>query len=97
MKGYYVPPRQAIRRKAVCKKIMKMKIPTSNMNESKEKIMKGVLRVSLAILAVLFLPLGAAAEFQFDRTVLPIHEPEYPSITKLDARNATPPPRIEVK
>ncbi|WNM63588.1 arylsulfatase [Candidatus Nitrospira neomarina] len=59
--------------------------------------MKGVLRVSLAILAVLSLPLGAAGEFQLDRTVLPIHEPEYPSITELDARNATPPPRFEVK
>ena len=59
--------------------------------------MKGVLRVSLAILAVLSLPLGAAAEFQLDRTVLPIHEPEYPPITELDARNATPPPRFEVK
>ncbi|WNM57535.1 arylsulfatase [Candidatus Nitrospira allomarina] len=59
--------------------------------------MKGVLGVSLAILAVLSLPLGAAAESQLDRTVLPIHEPEYPPITKLDARNATPPPRFEVK
>lgn len=32
-----------------------------------------------------------------DRTVLPIHEPEYGTITELDARNATPPPRFEVK
>ncbi|HOP45142.1 MAG TPA: sulfatase-like hydrolase/transferase, partial [Flavobacteriales bacterium] len=32
-----------------------------------------------------------------DRTVLPIHEPERPTYTELDARNATPPPRWEVK
>ena len=32
-----------------------------------------------------------------DRTVLPIQEPDYPPITELDARNATPPPRFEVK
>jgi arylsulfatase A-like enzyme len=32
-----------------------------------------------------------------DRTVLPIPEPTYPPITTLDARNATPPPRFEVK
>jgi arylsulfatase len=32
-----------------------------------------------------------------DRTVLPIPEPGYPHSTVLDARNATPPPRFEVK
>ena len=32
-----------------------------------------------------------------DRTVLPIPEPKYPAITEVDARNATPPPRFEVK
>ena len=32
-----------------------------------------------------------------DRTVLPILEPKYDAITELDARNATPPPRFEVK
>ncbi len=32
-----------------------------------------------------------------DRTVLPIQEPKYPAITELDARNATPPSRFEVK
>ena len=31
-----------------------------------------------------------------DRTVLPIPEPEYPPITEIDARKATPPPRFEV-
>ena len=32
-----------------------------------------------------------------DRTILPIPEPQYPHSTVLDARNATPPPRFEVK
>jgi len=32
-----------------------------------------------------------------DRTVLPIPERKVPTITELDARNATPPPRFEVK
>ena len=32
----------------------------------------------------------------FDRTVLPIPEPEHPPITEIDARKATPPPRFEV-
>ena len=32
-----------------------------------------------------------------DRTVLPIHEPQPPTITELDARNAKAPPRFEVK
>ncbi|QDF37815.2 arylsulfatase [Bradyrhizobium symbiodeficiens] len=32
-----------------------------------------------------------------DRTVLPIPEPAYPHSTVFDARNATPPPRFEVK
>jgi arylsulfatase len=32
-----------------------------------------------------------------DRTVLPIHEPDYPPVTDLDARDAQSPPRFEVK
>jgi arylsulfatase len=32
-----------------------------------------------------------------DRTILPIHEPDYAPITEMDARNATAPPRFEVK
>ncbi len=32
-----------------------------------------------------------------ERSVLPIPEPKYPHSTVLDARNATPPPRFEVK
>src|SRR5512144_2262453 len=42
---------------------------------------------------------AAAASVQTspDRTTLPIPEPEYPHSTVLDVRNATPPPRFEVK
>ncbi|MGA8532915.1 MAG: sulfatase-like hydrolase/transferase, partial [Candidatus Tumulicola sp.] len=32
-----------------------------------------------------------------DRTVLPVPAPQYPPITELDANNAKPPPRFEVK
>ncbi len=32
-----------------------------------------------------------------DRTILPIPEPQYPHSTVLNVRNATPPPRFEVK
>jgi arylsulfatase A-like enzyme len=39
----------------------------------------------------------AAAPYAMDRTVLPIPEPDYPHETQLDVRNATPPPRFEVK
>jgi arylsulfatase len=38
-----------------------------------------------------------AAPYTIDRTVLPIPEPKYPAITEMDARNATPPARFEVK
>jgi arylsulfatase len=40
---------------------------------------------------------AAAADTAPDRTVLPIKEPKYPYSTELDVRNATPPPRFEVK
>ena len=40
---------------------------------------------------------SAAQETPIDRTVLPIQEPKPPLYTELDARNATPPPRFEVK
>jgi arylsulfatase len=44
---------------------------------------------------------GVAPEQQakgaLDRTVLPLAEPEPPLYTELDVRNATPPPRFEVK
>ncbi|HSN80967.1 MAG TPA: arylsulfatase, partial [Polyangiales bacterium] len=37
------------------------------------------------------------AEAGLDRTVLPIREPDPPVYTELDVRDATPPPRFEVK
>lgn len=40
---------------------------------------------------------SAAVVSPTDRSVLPIPEPQYPHSTVLDARNATPPPRFEVK
>jgi len=40
---------------------------------------------------------AVAAQTAPDRTTLPIHEPQYPHSTVLDVRNATPPPRFEVK
>ena len=39
----------------------------------------------------------AAPEGALDRSVLPIAEPPRPHYTELDVRNATPPPRFEVK
>jgi hypothetical protein len=41
--------------------------------------------------------LSASAEEALDRSVLPIPEPPVPFSTVLDARDATPPPRFEVK
>jgi hypothetical protein len=38
-----------------------------------------------------------AQEAPMDRTVLPIQEPKAPLYTELDARNAKPPPRFEIK
>jgi len=43
------------------------------------------------------LPKTVAEAATPDRTVLPIHEPRYPHSTVFDVRNATPPPRFEVK
>ena len=41
--------------------------------------------------------IAQVASPNLDRTSLPIAEPKYEPITTLDARNATPPPRFEVK
>ena len=45
--------------------------------------------------AALVLPLATAQDL--DRTILPIQEPDAPTSSELDARNAEPPPRFEVK
>jgi arylsulfatase A-like enzyme len=42
-------------------------------------------------------PAPAKVIYPTDRTVLPIPEPKPPTITEVDARNATPPPRFEIK
>jgi arylsulfatase A-like enzyme len=59
---------------------------------------------SVMMLATLYLAPVAAQEaaqarvvFPTDRTVLPLPEPQYPHSTVFNARNATPPPRFEVK
>ncbi len=54
------------------------------------------------IASLLGLAFGAAfattvSAQQIDRTVLPVKEPTYPESTVLDARDAKPPPRFEVK
>src|SRR5215468_158618 len=50
--------------------------------------------VALTLIALTAVETSAQA---LDRTALPISDPSYPAITQLDARNATPPPRFEVK
>jgi len=61
------------------------------------------LALSLAlVLALTAAPVAAQAApervvLPTDRTVLPILEPTYPHSTTFDVRNATPPPRFEVK
>ena len=58
----------------------------------------GVAALGLLVgLARMDAPVAAATSGGLDRTVLPIHEPVVPIITELDARNATAPPRFEVK
>jgi arylsulfatase A-like enzyme len=42
-------------------------------------------------------PAQAKVIYPTDRTVLPIPEPQYPHSTVFDARDATPPPRFQVK
>ena len=58
----------------------------------------GRILVILALLAgACSSPAGDRADIPSDRTVLPIPEPTPPTYTELDVRNATPPPRFEVK
>jgi arylsulfatase A-like enzyme len=63
----------------------------------KSAILKQNLPVTHLLLTIsTLLPLSLAAQ-QIDRTVLPIAEPNYPHSTVLDARDAKPPPRFEIK
>src|SRR5205809_7182821 len=57
-------------------------------------IQKFILACGLAITAAS--ALGQSAD-GLDRTVLPIREPQYPTSTVLDARDAKAPPRFEIK
>ena len=62
-----------------------------------------VLSLGLMLAPLMATPVGAQGAapakvvLPTDRTMLPIPEPQYPHSTVLDARNATPPPRFEVK
>jgi arylsulfatase A-like enzyme len=52
---------------------------------------------SFLLLSAAFVAAASGAQPALDRTVLPIPAPGTPAITELDARNATMPPRFEVK
>jgi arylsulfatase A-like enzyme len=56
----------------------------------------GISVCAMTIAAAMVVP-AVAQNAPLDRTVLPIAEPVPSVITELDARNATPPPRFEVK
>jgi len=57
-----------------------------------------ILKTSCTALALLTSMIGAvSAQQKLDRTILPIHEPERPTYSELDVRNAKAPPRFEVK
>src|ERR1041385_1361067 len=59
-------------------------------------VMKNSSVINLLVGASCLVPLALMAQ-QINRTVLPVPEPRPPTITDLDARNAKPPPRFEVK
>ena len=58
---------------------------------------RNALRTMISVVLTAVCAATAAAQTVPDRTTLPIHEPQYPHSTVFDARNATPPPRFEVK
>jgi arylsulfatase A-like enzyme len=61
-----------------------------------EIVKKNSLVTHFLVATSTLLPLPLMAQ-QINRTVLPVPEPQPPTITELDARNAKPPPRFEVK
>src|SRR5436190_23573605 len=52
--------------------------------------------IHLLVATLSLLPTALMAQ-EINRTVLPVPEPRPPAITELDARDAKPPPRFEVK
>jgi len=54
-------------------------------------------RSALSLAVGMALSATATGQPTMDRTVLPIAEPKQPQITQIDVRNATAPPRFEVK
>jgi arylsulfatase len=66
------------------------------MMEQKKMRKKNSLKIGVLVVMLGLLPLLSAAQ-QVDRTVLPVPEPQPPTITELDARNVKAPPRFEVK
>jgi len=61
-----------------------------------EIVKKNSLVIHLLVATSGLLPLSLTAQ-EINRTVLPVPEPQSPTITELDARNAKAPPRFEVK
>ena len=53
--------------------------------------------IMLAPLTIVRVAAQGKVDEPLDRTILPIPEPKVPNSTVFNARNATPPPRFEVK
>ena len=62
-----------------------------------EAMLTKMLRILPIVLSLSLSGTLLAADAGLDRTVLPVAEPDPPRSTVLDARDATPPPRFEVK
>jgi len=58
---------------------------------------RNAVNTMIGVVLMAFCAATATAQTPIDRTTLPISEPKYPHSTVLDVRNATPPPRFEVK
>ena len=75
---------------------MDLKESRAAMRQNTRSTMLTIILIGLsAAMAATSVPTLAADKV--DRTVLPIPEPKYPQSTVFDVRNATPPPRFEVK
>jgi arylsulfatase len=60
-------------------------------------MIRNAVRITIGLVLAAVCTAVGAAQTVPDRTALPIPEPQYPHNTVLDARNATPPARFEVK